>query len=107
MKYYGFKFEKITPTTSKINREVGTWIGILGTILFLIGSAEAGGFRGNNGTGFWLAVFYPGIVWYLNSLAEHRRWAKVVIIYLSALASIFALISITMGWLLYAYSGAR
>lgn len=96
MKYYGFKFESFVPTSSKINRHVGTWIGVFGTFLFLISSAEHGSFKGSIGVELLFTVFYPGVLWFFSSLAENHRWAKKLIICLSALASILAVFSATM-----------
>jgi hypothetical protein len=76
------------------NENVGTWIGIIGTFLFLIISAEAGGFRGAITGYFFFMICYLAVMWLTNSFAIHHRWARYVITYLALTALILSSLAI-------------
>lgn len=98
MKYYGFKFPSLKPDRSKINIHVGTWIGLLGTFLFFIGAAESGGLKGSINANVWFTIFYPVLIWFINSLAEEHKWAKSILIILSAIATLLSFFTVI--WIL-------
>ena len=93
MKYYGFKFKTLLVEKSKLNKHVGTWIGLVGTFLFIVSAAEAGGFKGKMEAELWLTIFYPGAFWFLSLLGTEHKWAKVTIIIVSGVAMFFSAIS--------------
>ena len=92
MKYYGFRFKTFIVEKSKLNGHVSTWIGLIGTFLFIVSAAESGGFKGRIGDELWLTIVYPAILWFLCLLAVEHRWAKIVIILASGVAILFALL---------------
>lgn len=58
--------------------------------LFLISSAELGGFKGRIGQELLFTVIYPALLWFLSMIAENHRWAKISIVCLSALGTVIA-----------------
>ncbi|MDQ7050925.1 MAG: hypothetical protein Q9M92_15885 [Enterobacterales bacterium] len=98
MKYYGFKFEKSVAEKSKINRNVGTWIGLVGTALFLVSATLSGGFKGPMLDGLFLTIAYPALLWFLSLLGIQHQWATILII----LLSVFLLV-IFAPWFLYQF----
>lgn len=94
MKYYGFKFRKTSITSSNINSSVSTWIGLVGTFLFIVSAVEMGGFKGRMDGQVFYAVLYPAIIWFFAHMAVEHSWAKTVIVYLSGLAAIIGLVVI-------------
>ena len=76
MKYYGFKQEKLVGKVSSLNRNLGTWIGILGTFIFLVSAAEAGGFKGRMSGVFFLTILYPALLWFLTLLSDEHDWVE-------------------------------
>ncbi len=83
MKYYGFKFRKLVAEKSKINRNAATWIGLVGTTLFLVSATISGGFKGPMIDGLYLTIAYPAFLWFLSLLGVQREWATSLIIFLS------------------------
>lgn len=91
MKYYGFKFQSFGVEKSKLNRHVGTWIGLIGTFLFLISAVESGGFKGRMGPELWLTIVYPAALWFISLLGVEHSWARKLIIFVSGLASMLSI----------------
>jgi len=83
VKRYGFKFQKSLAEKSKINRNVGTWIGLVGTALFLVSATISGGFKGPMIDGLFLTIAYPAFLWFLSLLGIQREWPIILIIILS------------------------
>jgi hypothetical protein len=94
MKLYGFKYRRFVPEPSLHNENVGTWIGICGTFLFLLVSAEAGGFRGSINGYFFFILCFLACFWFINLLANEHRWARYLLIYSSLLCSVISLVFI-------------
>jgi len=98
VKRYGFKFQKSLAKKSKINRNVGTWIGLVGTALFLVSATISGGFKGPMIDGLFLTIAYPAFLWFLSLLGIQCEWPIILIIILS----IFSLV-VFVPWFLYQF----
>lgn len=90
MKYYGFKFRSSSPETTVINRNVGTWIGLIGSLLFLISAAESGGFKGRIGAELLYTIAYPAVLWFLSLLGTQYRWPAKALVIISGIAILIA-----------------
>ncbi len=96
MKLYGFKYRYFIPEPSLHNENVGTWIGVCGTFLFLLISAEAGGFRGSINGYFLFILCFLGCFWLINLFASEHQWARYLLIYSSLLCSAVSLLFIVI-----------
>ena len=91
MKRYGFKYKKLAPTKQKIDLSVGSWIGLVGTFLFIAIAAEAGGFKGRVSGIVLFTILFIALVWFFNFLAVEHRWAKTALIIVSGIGTLIAL----------------
>lgn len=95
MKRYGFKYEKFSHLAPKINLNVGTWIGLIGTFLFMAEAAESGGFKGQINGSILFTIIYPALLWLLNYIAVEHIWAKKTLVVLSGIFLVITLLAIS------------
>ena len=101
MKRYGFKYEKFSHLTPKINLNVGTWIGLIGTFLFIAEASESGGFKGRVDGSILYTIVYPALLWLLNYLAVEHIWAKKTLTIFSGIFTVITLLVISYLTIVY------
>ncbi len=99
MKYYGFKFKKSVVDSSNFNPNVATWIGVMGTFIFIALAATNGSFKGRIGVDTIVLVAHPAIMWFLSLLSIERQWARKVLLAYALVSSVLTIALIAALWI--------